>query len=236
MLFIPFSLLFNLSQPNASNEKIPMPPVATFSIVGCDPETGALGIAVQSKFFAVGSVVPWAEAEVGAIATQSWANTTYGPNGLKLLKSGFSAEQTLERLIADDPEHAKRQVGIVDAKGNVANYTGDECKEWAGAVSGKYYTAQGNILAGENVVKAMGRAFEETEGELGDKLMVALLAGQEAGGDTRGQQSAALLVVQKHSGYGGFNDRYIDLRVDDAEKPIEELQRLLEIHKRFVPR
>ena len=236
MLFIPLSLLFHLSEPNISNEKPTQLPVATFSIVGYDPETGALGIAVQSKFFAVGSVVPWAEAGVGAIATQSWANTTYGPNGLKHLKSGLSAEQTLARLIADDPGHATRQVGIVDAKGNVANYTGDECNEWAGAVSGRHYTAQGNILASEEVVKAMGSAFEETEGELADKLMAALFAGQAAGGDTRGQQSAALLVVQEHSGYGGFNDRYIDLRVDDAEKPIEELQRLLEIHKQFVPR
>ena len=236
MLFVPLSLLFHLSTPNISNENLPLPPVATFSIVGYDAEIGALGIAVQSKFFAVGSVVPWAEAGVGAIATQSYANTSYGPKGLKLLKSGLSAEQTLERLIADDPGHATRQVGIVDTKGNIANYTGEECNEWAGAVSGKNYTAQGNILASEEVVKAMGKAFEETEGELADKLMAALFAGQEAGGDTRGQQSAALLVVQANSGYGGFNDRYIDLRVDDAEKPIEELQRLLEIHKQLVPR
>ena len=236
MLLIPLSLLFHLSEPDISNEKPALSPVATFSIVGYDAATGDLGIAVQSKFFAVGSVVPWAEAGVGAIATQSWANTTYGPNGLKLLKSGLSAEQTLERLIADDPGRATRQVGIVDAKGKVANYTGDECNEWAGAVSGKHYTAQGNILAGEDVVKAMGKAFEETEGELADKLMAALFAGQEQGGDTRGQQSAALLVVREQSGYGGFNDRYIDLRVDDAEKPIEELQRLLEIHKKLVPR
>lgn len=236
MLLIPLSLLFHLSEPDTSHEKSVLPPVATFSIVGYDAETGALGIAVQSKFFAVGSVVPWAAAGVGAIATQSWANTTFGPNGLKFLKSGLSAEQTLERLIAADPGRATRQVGIVDAKGNVANYTGDECNTWAGAVSGKYYTAQGNILAGEEVVKAMGKAFEETEGELADRLMAALFAGQAAGGDTRGQQSAALLVVQEGSGYGGFNDRYIDLRVDDAEKPIEELQRLLEIRKQLVPR
>lgn len=236
MLLIPLSLLFHLSDPDTSNESPVLPPVATFSIVGYDPETGALGIAVQSKFFAVGAVVPWAEAGVGAIATQSWANTTFGPNGLKLLKSGLSAEQTLERLIADDPGRATRQVGIVDANGNVANYTGDECNAWAGAVSGKHYTAQGNILAGEDVVKSMGKAFEETEGELADKLMAALFAGQKAGGDTRGQQSVALLVVQEDSGYGGFNGRYIDLRVDDAEKPIDELQRLLEIHKKLVPR
>ena len=236
MLLIPLSLLFHLSEPDISNDKPASLPVATFSIVGYDVETGALGVAVQSKFFAVGSVVPWAEAGVGAIATQSWANTTYGPNGLKLLKSGLSAKQTLERLVADDSGRATRQVGIVDAKGNVANYTGDECNEWAGAISGEHFTAQGNILAGEAVVKAMGQAFEETEGELADKLMAALFAGQAAGGDTRGQQSAALLVVQERSGYGGFNDRYIDLRVDDAEKPIAELQRLLEIHKQLVPR
>ena len=236
MFLIPLSLLFHLSDPDMPHEKLVPPPVATFSIVGYDPETGALGIAVQSKFFAVGAVVPWAEAGVGAIATQSWANTTYGPKGLKLLKSGLSAEQTLERLIADDPEHATRQVGIVDAKGNVAHYTGDECNAWAGVVSGKHYTAQGNILAGEDVVTSMGTAFEATTGELADKLMAALFAGQAAGGDTRGQQSAALLVVQEGSGYGGFNDRYIDLRVDDAEKPIEELQRLLALHKQLVPR
>ena len=236
MLVIPLSLLLHLSEPNPPIEIPVFPPVATFSIVGYDPETGQLGIAVQSKFFAVGGVVPWAEAGVGAIATQSWANTTYGPNGLKLLKSGRSAEQTLERLIADDPGRATRQVGIVDAKGNVANYTGDACNEWAGAVSGRHYTAQGNILAGEAVVKAMGEAFEETDGELADKLMVALFAGQEKGGDTRGQQSAALLVVQEGRGYGGFNDRYIDLRVDDAEKPIEELQRLFDIHKTLFAR
>ncbi len=236
MLVIPLTLLLHLSEPNQPTENPTLPPVATFSIVGYDPETGQLGIAVQSKFFAVGSVVPWAEAGVGAIATQSWANTTYGPNGLKLLKSGLSAEQTLERLVADDPGRATRQVGIVDAKGNVANYTGDACNEWAGAVSGKHYTAQGNILAGEAVVKAMGKAFEETEGELADKLMAALFAGQEKGGDTRGQQSAALLVVQAGRGYGGFNDRYIDLRIDDAEKPIKALQRLLEIHKTLFAR
>lgn len=236
MLFIPLSIFFHLSTPNIQTERHLPPPVATFSIVGYDPETGALGVAVQSKFFAVGSVVPWAAAGVGAIATQSWANTTYGPDGLKLLKSGLSAPQTLERLLAADPEHATRQVGIVDATGNVANYTGDACNDWAGAISGEHYTAQGNILAGEAVVEAMGKAFEETTGELADKLMAALFAGQAAGGDIRGQQSAALLVVQEGSGYGGFNDRYIDLRVDDAEKPIEELQRLLEIHKELVPR
>lgn len=211
-------------------------PVATFSIVGFDPSNSDLGVAVQSKFFAVGAVVPWAEAGVGAIATQSWANTTYGPRGLELLKIGLSAEQTLEHLTKDDPGSRTRQVGIVDANGNVVNYTGEECHHWAGAVSGNNYTAQGNILIGEDVVKAMGKVFEETEGELADKLVASLFAGQEQGGDKRGQQSAALLVVRKNGGYGNFNDRYIDLRVDDAEKPIEELQRLLQIHKKFFPR
>ena len=208
-------------------------PIATFSIVGYDAKNGDLVVAVQSKFFAVGAVVPWAETGIGAIATQSWANTTYGPRGLELLKIGLSAQQTLDHLIKDDPGRKTRQVGIVDASGTIANYTGEECHNWAGATSGKNYTAQGNILAGEEVVKAMGKTFEETDGELADKLMAALFAGQEKGGDTRGQQSAALLVVRKNGGYSGFNDRYIDLRVDDAEKPIEELQRLLVIHKKL---
>lgn len=211
-------------------------PISTFSIVGHDPDNGELGVAVQSKFFAVGAVVPWAEAGVGAIATQSWANTTYGPRGLQLLKIGLSAEQTLKHLIKDDNGRESRQVGIVDASGNVAHFTGNKCNEWAGAVSGQHYTAQGNILTGEDVVKAMGTVYEETDAELADKLLAALIAGQEKGGDKRGQQSAALLVVRKNSGYGGFNDRYIDLRVDDANKPIQELQRLLKIHKQFFSR
>lgn len=215
---------------------IPNSFVSTFSIVGFNPENGDLGIAVQSKFFAVGSVVPWAEAGVGAVATQSWANTLYGPEGLKLLKIGLTAQQTLDHLIKDDPNRESRQVGIVDSNGTLANYTGEKCNEWAGAISGKHYTAQGNILAGEDVVKAMGNSYEEAEGELADKLMAALFAGQEKGGDKRGQQSAALLVVRKNGGYGGFNDRYIDIRVDDAVKPIEELHRLLDIHKKFYPR
>ncbi len=211
-------------------------PISTFSIVGYDPDNGDLGVAVQSKFFAVGAVVPWAEAGVGAIATQSWANTTYGPRGLQLLKIGLSAEQTLEHLIKDDNGRESRQVGIVDSSGNVTHFTGKECNEWAGALSGKHYTAQGNILTGEDVVKAMGKSFEEADGELADKLLNALVSGQEKGGDKRGQQSAALLVVRKNGGYGGFNDRYIDIRVDDAAKPIEELQRLLNIHKQFFSR
>ena len=211
-------------------------PISTFSIVGYDPDNGDLGIAVQSKFFAVGAVVPWAEAGVGAIATQSWANTTYGPRGLELLKIGLSAKQTLDHLIKDDTGKNTRQVGIVDANGNVSNYTGEECHDWAGAISGEHFTAQGNILTGEEVVKAMGSTFEKSKGELADRLLDALIAGQEKGGDKRGQQSAALYVVRKNGGYSGFNDRYVDLRVDDHEKPIQELQRLLNIHKKFFPR
>lgn len=211
-------------------------PISTFSIVGYDPNNGDLGIAVQSKFFAVGAVVPWAEAGVGAIATQSWANTSYGPRGLELLKIGLSAKQTLDHLIKDDKGKNTRQVGIVDANGNVANYTGEECHDWAGAISGKHFTAQGNILTGEEVVKAMGSSFEKSKGELADRLLDALIAGQEKGGDKRGQQSAALYVVRKNGGYSGFNDRYVDLRVDDHQKPIQELQRLLDIHKKFFPR
>ncbi|MCG9128390.1 DUF1028 domain-containing protein [Candidatus Poribacteria bacterium] len=213
-----------------------MKPYSTFSIVGYDPTNEDLGIAVQSKFFAVGSVVPWAEAGIGAIATQSWANTTYGPRGLELLKIGLSTQQALNHLIEDDPDSKTRQVGLINAQGNVANYTGEECHEWAGAYAGKYYSAQGNLLTGEEVVKEMGLAFEKTDGELADKLVAALVAGQKSGGDKRGQQSAALLVVRQKGGYGGFNDRYIDLRVDDAEKPIQELDRLLKIHKQLIPR
>ncbi len=234
MSFIPFGLFRQM--PGALRGASVSLPVATFSIVGYDPESDALGIAVQSKFFAVGTVVPWAEAGVGAIATQSWANTSYGREGLKLMKGGLSAEQALERLIAKDAESARRQVGIVDCKGHAAHYTGDACEDWAGAVSGENWTAQGNILAGEAVVDAMGEAFVRTGGELADRLMAALFAGQEAGGDRRGQQSAALLVVQAGGGYGGFTDRYIDLRVDDSAAPIAELQRLLAVHKRLVPR
>ncbi len=211
-------------------------PISTFSIVAYDPNNGDLGIAVQSKFFAVGAVVPWAEAGVGAIATQSWANTTYGPRGLELLKIGLSVKQTLDHLIKDDTGKNTRQVGIVDANGNVSNYTGEECHDWAGAISGEHFTAQGNILIGEEVVKAMGSSFENSKGELADRLLDALIAGQEKGGDKRGQQSAALYVVRKNGGYSGFNDRYVDLRVDDHEKPIQELNRLLDIHKKFFPR
>ena len=207
--------------------------VSTFSIVAWDPENGDLGAAVQSRSFAVGAVVPWAEAEVGAIATQALANPSFGPKGLTLLKQGLSASEALERLIQEDSGRDERQVGIIDAKGRTAVYTGAKCIPWAGSVEGNYYAAQGNLLVREEVVQAMGSTFEETSGDLAEKLMAALEAGQKAGGDSRGQQAAALLVMRKGGGRGGFNDRYIDLRVDDHKEPIRELRRLLRIHRRL---
>lgn len=213
------------------------PVVATFSIVGFDPATGELGVAVESKFFGVGSVVPWAKAKVGAIATQSSANITYGPEGLALLESGKSAKETLNQLTEKDSGRANRQAGIVDAKGNAASFTGEKCNAWAGHIEGTNFCVQGNILTGEEVVKAMASAYEAAravkDSELADWLMAALDAGQQAGGDKRGRQSAALLVVREKGGYGAKNDRYIDLRVEDHTEPIQELSRLLEMHKKF---
>ncbi|KJE28315.1 hypothetical protein LG52_1167 [Geobacillus kaustophilus] len=207
--------------------------VATFSIVAFDPTTGELGIAVQSKFLGVGAVVPWAKAGVGAVATQSYANTSYGPRGLEWMAKGKSAQETLELLVADDSERDLRQVGIVDAKGRSATFTGEKCYPWAGGITGPNYAAQGNILAGEETVRAMGRTFEQTKGPLAERLLKALQAGQVAGGDRRGQQSAALLVVKEGGGYGGYNDRYIDLRVDDHPRPIEELIRLYQLRQLY---
>ena len=206
----------------------------TFSIVARDLHKGELGIAVQSKFLAVGAVVPWARAGVGAIATQSWANTTYGPLGLELLASGVPASEVLAQLIRDDDRRASRQVGIVGITGTPATYTGEECFPWAGGHTGEHHTCQGNILVGEDTVLAMARTFEETPGHLCDRLVAALAAGQAAGGDSRGQQSAALLVVRERGGYEGFNDRFIDLRVDDHPQPIDELQRILQLHKLYL--
>jgi uncharacterized Ntn-hydrolase superfamily protein len=207
--------------------------LATFSIVAFDPKNGDLGVAVQSKFLAAGAVVPWAKAGVGAIATQSWANTSYGPKGLELLSLGLSAPEVVEILIAEDEGRDLRQVGIVDAQGKAAAYTGKGCFEWAGHIIGPGYACQGNILAGPKVVEAMAEAFEKSEGELAHRLVAALEAGQAAGGDRRGQQSAALLVVREKGGYGGFNDRYVDLRVDDHPEPIKELKRLLSLYELY---
>lgn len=204
--------------------------VNTFSIVGFDPRTGDLGIAVQSKFLAVGAVVPWARAGVGAVATQSWANTAYGPRGLDLLAAGKTPDEAMKILTDGDERASQRQVGIVDAAGRSATFTGGDCHAWAGGIAGPNFAAQGNILVGEATISAMAEEFLRASGPLWDRLVAALAAGQRAGGDRRGQQSAALLVVREAGGYGGFNDRLIDLRVDDHSRPIEELARLLEIH------
>src|SRR6266849_5283651 len=206
----------------------------TFSIVARDLQAGELGIAVQSKFLAVGAVVPWARAGVGAIATQAWANTSYGPHGLDLLASGLSAAETLAQLTGADEGRADRQVGIVAIKGEPATYTGSQCYPWAGGRVGEHYACQGNILVGEDTVLAMAQTFEQATGPLCDRLVAALAAGQAAGGDSRGQQSAALLVVRERGGYEGFNDRFIDLRVDDHMQPIDELQRILQLHKLYL--
>jgi uncharacterized Ntn-hydrolase superfamily protein len=205
--------------------------VATFSIVGFDPQTGDLGVAVQSKFLAVGAVVPFAKAGVGAVATQSWANTSYGPRGLDLLAAGKSPEEAIAALTGADDRPEQRQVGIVDAQGRSATFTGPNCFPWAGGMTGPNFAAQGNILVGEDTVRALAETFQQAQASLGHRLVEALAAGQRAGGDSRGQQSAALLVVREAGGYGGFNDRMIDLRVDEHPHPIAELARLLDYYE-----
>jgi uncharacterized Ntn-hydrolase superfamily protein len=213
------------SIPRPTPEKDP--PVNTFSIVAYDPDRQEWGVAVASKFLAVGAVVPWAKAGVGAIATQSHANTTYGPKGLELLGQGKSAEEAIKLLTEEDEGKDVRQVGIVDAKGNAATFTGSKCSAWAGGKTGKHYACQGNILAGEDVVNDMAKAFEEAKGPLAWRLMAGLEAAEKAGGDKRGKQSAAILVVRDKAGYSGFNDRLIDFRVDDHATPVQELARIL---------
>jgi uncharacterized Ntn-hydrolase superfamily protein len=204
----------------------------TFSIVAGDPAAGDWGVAVASKFPAVGAVVPWARAGIGAVATQSWANTSFGPAGLDLMAAGLSAQEALERLLADDENREQRQVGMIDVAGRPATFTGDRCMEWAGGRTGDQHACQGNILLGEQVVKEMSLAFERAEGDLVDRLLAALLAGDGAGGDRRGRQSAALLVVRDRGGYGGYTDRYVDLRVDDHPLAVDELARVFEAYDR----
>ncbi|HCO02357.1 MAG TPA: fimbrial assembly protein FimA [Actinobacteria bacterium] len=204
----------------------------TFSIVGCDLERGDWGVAVASKFPAVGAVVPWAKAGIGAVATQSYANTDFGPDGLRDLAAGGSAEDVLRALVEADDERDQRQVGMVDAAGRGATFTGAGCTEWAGGKSGEGFACQGNILVGPEVVEAMVSVFPTVPGELADRLLAALEAGDAAGGDRRGRQSAALLVVRAGGGYGGRNDRYIDLRVDDHQAPVHELHRLFDLYDR----
>jgi uncharacterized Ntn-hydrolase superfamily protein len=205
----------------------------TFSIVGYCPKEKEWGVAVQSKFLAVGAVVPFAKAGVGAVATQSYANTTYGPRALELFSEGKTAEEALQIITGDDPNFHTRQVGLIDSQGNAATFTGEGCYHWAGGITGNNFAAQGNILVDEKTVEKMGEIFTETEGTLAERLLAALAAGQEAGGDSRGQQSAALLVVKEGGGYAGFNDRYIDLRVDDHQEPIKELIRIYHLQQLY---
>jgi uncharacterized Ntn-hydrolase superfamily protein len=209
-----------------------LPPVSTFSIVAIDPQNGDLGVAVASRYFSVGSVVPWAMAEVGAVATQANVNVGYGQQAIDLLRQGLTAQQVLKKILEEDKFEGKdgRQVAIVDAKGNVAAYTGPNAPKWAGDRQGKTWSAQGNILTGHEVPEAMGKAFDATPGELAEKLFAALKAGDAAGGDSRGRQSASMLVVRKLGGRNINNDRYIYINVDDNPDPFTELRRLLNLN------
>lgn len=214
-------------QQNDSQSIPDCEPCHTFSIVAYDPDAKEWGVGVASRVLAVGAVVPFGQADVGAIATQSYANKSFGPKGLKLLSEGKSAKETLDLLIEKDRGRDFRQVGVIDKNGNTANYTGKKCITYAGSKSGKNFSCQGNLLAGEAVITDMAKAFEETEGKLAWRILAAMQAAEKAGGDKRGKQSAAILILKEGKGYGGFDDRYVDLRVDDAEEPITELARIL---------
>ena len=214
---------------HASSDSDPV--ISTFSIVAFDPSTGDLGVAVQSKYFSVGSVVPHARAQVGAVATQARGNIAYGSAGLELLGEGKDPEEVIEALISGDKYRDERQVAVITADGRAANFTGEKCLPWAGARKGKNFSAQGNLLEGPGVVEAMAAAFETADLDFASRLVAALAAGQAAGGDQRGRQSAALLVVRRDGGYAGANDRYIDLHVEDHVTPIRELRRLLRIRQ-----
>lgn len=205
----------------------------TFSIVACDIDEQAWGVAVASKFPAVGAVVPWAQAGAGAVATQSFANTSFGPIGLGLMEAGLSVDETLAKLLQNDPDRELRQVGLADAQGRSATFTGAGCFPWAGGVAGKGYAIQGNILKSAKVVPAMEKVFLKTKGNLPKRLHAALLAGDRAGGDKRGRQSAAIYVVKPKGGYGGFTDHWIDYRVDDHEDPVLRLIELLGMHELY---
>ena len=207
---------------------------STFSIAACDLEAKTWGIAVASKFPAVGAAVPWVNAEVGAVATQSYVNTSYGPNGLAMMAEGLSAEETLEKLLAGDEEREIRQVGLVDAQGTAITFTGSKCHDWAGGLTGPGYAIQGNILTGADVIQKMESTFLEADGDLPARLYAALYAGDRAGGDKRGRQAAAIYVAKPKGGYGGFLDRWIDYRVDDHLDPVPRLGELLELHELYM--
>jgi uncharacterized Ntn-hydrolase superfamily protein len=206
-------------------------PIATYSIAACDLDAGHWGVATQSKFLGVGSVVPWAEPDAGAVATQAYANPRYGPQGLALLREGLSAEDVVERLTAADDGRDHRQLGIVDREGRAATYSGSECLDWAGGRTGECYAAQGNILVSAATVDAIAETFEASSAPLAERLLECLDAAQAAGGDRRGQQSAALLVVERDGGYAGLSDEVINLRVDEHPRPLEELRRIYELHQ-----
>ena len=211
--------------------------VATYSIAACDLDAGQWGVAVQSRFLSVGSVVPWAAPHVGAIATQAYANPRYGPEGLALLRDGVPADEVVRRLVEADEGRAERQVGVVDRDGGSASYTGAECLDWAGHRNGPCYAAQGNILVGKETVDAIAETFESNAGPpLAVRLVDCLAAAQAAGGDRRGQQSSSLLIVEEDGGYAQLSDLVLDLRVDDHERPIEELRRLYTLHDRLFGR
>jgi uncharacterized Ntn-hydrolase superfamily protein len=205
----------------------------TFSIVAYDADENAWGVAVASKFLAAAAVVSWAQAGAGAVATQALAKVGFGADGLRMMADGASADETLAKLLASDPARADRQVGLVDRQGRVAAHTGANCFEWAGHVVGRGFTCQGNILTGEPVLNAMAAAYQGARGELADRLLAALVAGDRAGGDKRGKQSAGLLVVRPGGGYGGDTDRYLDLRVDDDTDPVAKLSDLVTAHHLF---
>jgi len=223
----------------AAGDDVGWSPVATFSIVGFDPQTGEVGVAVQSRVFSVGNGVIWGEAGVGVVATQAWVDVSYGPQALELLRQGLSPAAVVEKVLEDDPDphpedwpKAGRQFSVMDAKGEVATYTGPRASDWAGHKIGRFCSAQGNILAGPDVVERMVEAFEETEGHLSFRLLAALEAGQAAGGARSGMQSAAMLIVQEDGGVWLNNDVVMRLQVEDHEQPIEELRRLVEIAAR----
>jgi uncharacterized Ntn-hydrolase superfamily protein len=211
--------------------------VSTYSIAACDLDAAQWGVAVQSKFLSVGSVVPWAEPAVGAIATQAYANPRYGPDGLALLREGLTAEEVVQQLVAADDGRSERQLGVVDARGHAASYTGSKCLDWAGGRTGPGYAAQGNILVGAETVDALATTFEATAGQdLASRLLECLAAAQLAGGDRRGQQSASLLIVERDGGYAQLSDVVLDLRVDDHPRPIDELRRIHGLHVRLFGR
>lgn len=224
LLFLLIATVLGVSQST--------PPVSTFSIVAIDPQNGDMGVAVASRYFSVGSVVPWALADVGAVATQANVNVGYGPQAIDLLRQGMTAPEVLKKLLADDkfPGKDGRQIAVVDAKGNIAAFTGPNAPTWAGDRQGKTWSAQGNILVGAQVPENMGKAFEATQGELAEKLFAALKAGDAAGGDSRGRQSASILVVRKLGGRNTNNDRYVYINVDDNPDPFGELRRLLDLN------